>query len=1004
MRLKFRPMILHAGTVLRRIRLRRVHAAILAGLLGIYLLFGWLALPGILQSWAESYVLKRSGHHLTMDRPSFNPFTLALHIGHLRLAEPDGKLLLSFDGLVVDFSSSSLFHHAYVFDEIRLDNPKVSVTLLPKGRLNWSALVDAFQSGKKTSSGMPRLIVKRFTLSEGYVRLTDARTGAVTQTRLSPVNLKLTDLSTLPDDKGLYGLTARTDFGAQIRWDGQIALKPMLLQGTLRVDAVPLSWLAHYARLPAQLTTPQGVAALATHYRAGMIGNRFDFGLDHLSLTIDGFRVQANTDPDTALVIDHISVLGGRFELKSHQIYADRVVFSGGGIQTARSAAGRIGLSDLFAGPKASVSGPSAQSPQNTWQYRVAHVAINGFSANFRDKMVRTPADFSLQDIAVTADGISNNMQTPLPVHIAVRSRDGGTFQAMGTFTPATHAADFQMKLDGLVITPVQPYVAQLTTLKLKNGAISAQGHAVYDGKAGQYSGALSVQDLNIVEADGRQVFLGWKSLGTSTLIASAAGISVRELLLDGLDTRLIIAKDKTINLTQVLRKKTEPAPAETPASSGTKMPVPVRIDRLKISHSQLEFADHSLVLPFGTHIHALSGTIVNITSYQASAPARLQLQGQIDDYGMARAAGRVDLFKPTDLLNINVDFSNVEMTRLTPYSATFAGRRIDSGKLTLNLEYKINKRQLSGNNRIRMDQLTLGERVKSPAAHDLPLDLAIAILEDSHGRIDLGLPVSGSLDDPKFSYRAIIWKAITNVLTKIATAPFRALSSLFGGDDQFDGITFEAGQSALTPPEREKLVRFAEALVQRPGLSVAVHGTWSEADRVALKDLQLRKALAMRMGLSGAGDPGLLTPDQPQVQGALEGLYASRFGNGALAGVKQAFRKANPGQLPQSTGGEVISVLTGLLGTKPSYTDPEIAAMKGAHFHALLYQKLRDTEVVPDTELLGLAAARSGAVLSGLGGAKAPMGRIALRPAEKVDAADKAVPLKIDIGAAAAQ
>jgi hypothetical protein len=117
-------------------------------------------------------------------------------------------------------------------------------------------------------------------------------------------------------------------------------------------------------------------------------------------------------------------------------------------------------------------------------------------------------------------------------------------------------------------------------------------------------------------------------------------------------------------------------------------------------------------------------------------------------------------------------------MTRLTPYSATFAGRRIDSGKLTLNLEYKITNRQLAGNNRIVMDQLTLGERVESPTAHDLPLDLAIAILEDSNGRIDLGLPISGSLDDPKFSYGAIIWKAITNVLTKIVTAPFRAMAS----------------------------------------------------------------------------------------------------------------------------------------------------------------------------------------------------------------------------------
>ena len=102
--------------------------------------------------------------------------------------------------------------------------------------------------------------------------------------------------------------------------------------------------------------------------------------------------------------------------------------------------------------------------------------------------------------------------------------------------------------------------------------------------------------------------------------------------------------------------------------------------------------------------------------------------------------------------------------------------RRIDSGKLSVDLEYKIKQRQLSGENKFVINKLKLGEKVDSAEAANLPLDLAIAILEDSDGVIDLDLPITGSLDDPKFSYGSIVWKAIRNVLGKIVTAPFRAL------------------------------------------------------------------------------------------------------------------------------------------------------------------------------------------------------------------------------------
>jgi hypothetical protein len=299
------------------------------------------------------------------------------------------------------------------------------------------------------------------------------------------------------------------------------------------------------------------------------------------------------------------------------------------------------------------------------------------------------------------------------------------------------------------------------------------------------------------------------------------------------------------------------------------------------------------------------------------------------------------------------------------------------------------------------MDQLTLGEKVNSPDAKDLPLDLAISILQDADGRIDLGLPVSGSLDDPKFSYGGIIWQAITNVLTRIATAPFRALGALFGGDEKFENIAFEVGNAQLTPPEREKLVHLATVLLKRPTLSLSVHGVYADTDRVALQDLQLRRLVALKSGqhLEAEDDPGPLSTRQPKVQSALETLFSDSLGGGELAALKDGFRKANPGSLTESTSGKVLAGLTGLFREKRILSAQEVAVLKGADFYAVLFERLRSGVAVDDKQLLNLASARAEATVAVMKEAGIPMARLAVLAIEKIQAEGRDVPVKLVLG-----
>lgn len=1067
--------------------LQRVRTAVLAsgGLLVFLLGFAWLALPGILQTQAQSIVAAKSGHRLTLGKPEINPLALSLRLKDLKLEDPEGAPLLAFRELFVDLSAASLATRGVVIEQLQLDGLAASAILRDDAQRphNWSRLLAAFASKDEAVSGPPpRVEIRHLQLRGAQVDIADQRTVPPFVSRIEAFDLELHDISTRPDDSGQFRLAAKTAFGAELEWKGTATLAPLASAGQLSLRGVDLGKLAPLlaARLPPQLgfAPPEGIAGLALDYRLGHANGKLALTLDPLALDLKDLVLRKPKAAGTpALAVKAVALQGARFDLASSQLsfqsltVTDASLESGGGKQRARMVAlpeisvvpGRIDLAahvaeigaislrngrialrrdaaggiDLVATLQALAPAPvatpapaakpvpaaDATPPSAPWRYAIERAGLSGFSLAVNDESMTPALQLGINEISIETSGVSEKLGQPLPLKAALRVASGGKLALEGKLVPATAAIDVQLKLDGLSLKPAQPLIGRHAALDLADGRISAAGRVQHDAKSSAYRGSFAVDALRLNEAGSDKVFLAWKSLGTRQLDITPQKLQIGELLLDGLDTQLLIAKDGSTNFKRILRQADAPPKAEgapvavspaptsapTPVADGNTAAKPepafqLGIDRLRFREGELDFADESLIFPFGTRIHKLRGSIAGLSS-RPGAAGQLELDGQVDDYGMARAVGQVDPFDPTGFTEIKLVFRNLEMTRLTPYSATFAGRRIDSGKLSLELDYNIRKRQLQSQNQVVIDKLVLGERVQSPTAKDLPLDLAIALLEDSDGRIDLGLPITGSLDDPQFSYGAIVWKVITNVLGKIVTAPFRALGALFGGgDEKLENIAFEAGARRLTPPEREKLVKLAAALNKRPALALDVSGTWNEADRVALQDLQLRRTLLEKSGqkIDPQGDPGPISTRTPAIQAALEGLFGERFGKAELEGLKQGFRNANPGQMEENLGGKMMSRLTGLVRPPRQLSESEIGALKGADFHAGLYQRLREKEAIADERLQQLAAARSEAALAVLKEAKAPVERIKIGAPEKFADSGHEVALKLGLGKAA--
>ena len=1051
-----------------------------AGVIVFLLGFAWLALPGILQSQAQRIVLEKSGHRLSLATPEINPLALSLRLRDLKLDDPEGAPLLAFRELFVDLSAASLSFRGPVIDQLKLDGLSLNLVVGPDPArpLNWSRLLTAFAGGDAkpdaAPSPPPRIDIRHLVLSAARADVADRRLSPAFETRIDTFDLELHELSTLPDDSGRFRLSARTAIGALLEWNGTATLNPLSSSGHLSLQDVNLGKLAPLLapHLPPELgfAPPEGKLGVALDYRLGHADGKPTLTLDAISLELAGLGLKKPKAPGAPEIrLAKLALVKGRFDLTQQWLAFDALALNdirlesggprqrghlvvlpeltlgastidlakrdarlgvarlgGGTLKLRRDAQGKLDLVEVLAALARTTTDAGSKKPAPEpgegaapWQFSLERFSLSGLGVGLRDDGSDPALTLELADIALETAGVSEKLDRPLPLKASLRVASGGRLAVDGRVVPATPSLDLKVSLENLALSPAQPIVGKHAALDLAGGKLSAAGTLHHDPRASAYKGSFSVDALRLNEAGSERVFLGWKSLATRQLEVTRDKLQIGELLLDGVDTQLLIAKDKTTNFKRILRQQGA-SPPTAPAAAGSAPGAPqagaapaatppggsgfrIGIDRLRFKDGELEFADESLIFPFGTRIHHLRGSVAGLSS-QPGAAGQLELDGQVDEYGLARAVGQIDLFDPTGFTEIKVQFRNLDMTRLTPYSATFAGRRIDSGKLSLDLDYNIRKRTLESQNQVVIDKLVLGERVQSPEAKDLPLDLALALLEDSDGRIDLGLPISGSLDDPQFSYGAIVWKVITNVLSKIVTAPFRALGALFGGgEEKLDSIAFEPGADRLTPPEREKVAKLAAALNKRPALALDIAGTWNAADRVALQDRQLRRALLEQSGqkLDPQGDPGPVALTSPAIQKALEALFEQRLGAAELAGLKNGYRSANPGKLEEGVAGKMMSRLSGLVKPPRKLSDSEIGALKGADYHSVLYQRLRDTEKVGDEPLKQLAKARSEWVRDLLVKGKAASDRIRLGAVEKLAGNDESIPLKLGLGTA---
>jgi uncharacterized protein involved in outer membrane biogenesis len=862
-------------------------AALLA--LGLYAALGFWWAPSLVRNAIVERGSEALGVPVSVGEVITHPFTLEMTVRDLRVADP-AQPLLALERLYVNLQLASLWERAWVFKTVRLNGPFARAIIESDGSLNLARLVPATDP-EAPPEPLPAVWVQALHVARGQVNFADQSRSRQPEKVLAPIAFDLVDFRTTPEGGG-FKLSALTETGEGLEWQGRLSLQPVSSQGEFSIHRLQARGLWEFLseELPFELST--GELALAGSYEFAL-AEPMQLELKIPRVTGTGLGIRPRGGDGDWLQLPALEVQDTALSWGKGTVSVASVSVDGAKVQAWQEADGSINLERLLeAAPAPAPAEPpavaGAQTPSQAaaaaapdWTLQLNRFALTNASVDLQDRTVRPALDFVLAPLNLQATGLSLDLLQPVPITLQATLDGSATLGAQGQVVPETMAAELEVTLSGLSLPKLQPYLQDLAAVTVTAGTLSANGKASLappdQAPYLRYVGAATIDGFRAVDRAQRDEL-----------------VSFRQLQIDGADLRLwpddfaiarmtfrqpflraVISPDQSINLVRAM----SPPPGAPAAPAAPAAPLSVKVDEILLQAATLSFTDNFIQPNFQARIESLDGSIRGVSS-QPNRRAKVDLEGfVVNKFSPVTIHGELNPFLYDQHTELKMAFRNIDLPVFNPYSGRYAGFAIAKGKLTTELDYTIRDRQLQAGHRIILDQLEWGEATESQEAVSLPIRLATSLLKDRDGVIDLSLPVTGTLDDPTFRIGPVVWQVVKNVLVKIVTAPFAFLGSLFEGAEDAQFVVFAPGESALSAEQQQGLAAVAKGLGERPQLRIDVPaGVAPSLDGDALTERRFLAALG-EQAKQPEGEPFSLDALEPgQRVDLLRDLYKAQF------------------------------------------------------------------------------------------------------------------------------
>ena len=742
------------------------------------------------------------------------PSTLILSgsstIKSLNVTDTSDAPLISFKQLDLAIGSADLLNRKFVIERVSLDSPEINARVSRQGRLNWTEFFSQELATAKQTA----------------------------QSSVQP---------------------APAADSAPLEWS----------LGDVKVTAGALRWLDESNNKPVKASIEAIELGLSNLDSKGKQPARFDAA----------WRVIA----EEWLKVNAVTIKGGQIDLSKREILIGDALAQGVRGLVRRKADGRI---EWLEPPALKAIGASQKANSTPWKITLAKYVGDDIGVRFEDQTFSPAATQSIDAFSFEAENLSTDPAQTAKLKARLKLNQKGEISIDGTVKPLALAADLNLDIKTVEFLPLQPYFSEKLNVAVTRGQLTLKGNVQVhrsekakfgggEGISGGFTGQATVGDFYAVDKLNSADFLRWKSFYFSKVDVrlNPDSITIGEVALSDFFARVIVNSEGKLNLMQIVRKDeaapvvmvpstsaaSESVSAQEPAEGASSIPIvpvvaeskpvmPIQIGKITLQGGNVRFSDNFIKPNYTANLKQVGGRITGLSS-EAGSVASLELRGSYDNVAPLNITAKINPLSAKPYLDLQAEMKGIELTSFSSYSGKYAGYAIEKGKLSLFVNYKIENSQLEAENRVFLDQLTFGDPVESAEATTLPVTLAISLLKNRNGEIDLNLPISGSLNDPQFSIGGLVVKVIVNLFVKAVTSPFALLGSMFGSGEELSNVEFDFGLAAITPVAETRLGNLAKALIDRPALKLELTGRIDpENDREGLKKARInRKVRALK-------------------------------------------------------------------------------------------------------------------------------------------------------------
>lgn len=500
---------------------------------------------------------------------------------------------------------------------------------------------------------------------------------------------------------------------------------------------------------------------------------------------------------------------------------------------------------------RADINKNKPDAAEKPWMPQLKSIQLKAAKLRYEDLSMTKVTPMIVDSLDLALDDIDLDGVKPLQLTMRGRVNQHGSIKASGALAWSPLSADLLLDLTAVDLVSLQGWLGDKLTALLTSGDISFAGNIKANGEPLKIkvNGDGKLANLNIFDSKNAYDLLRWKKLDINRFNFSndPLHVDIGALYLSDFFARMTILPDGSLNLKQIIQtgKPVEPVASVVAVGSKNlgaveaKEETPVHIAKIYLQQGSINFNDRFIKPNYRADLTALTGQIGPLYPGKSG---KIDIRGMVSKTAPLHIHGTIDPFSSQLLMDIVAQVKDIDLPSFSPYSGKYIGYEIEKGKLSADVNYQIENGALTADNKIFLDQFTLGEKVESESAVALPLDLAITLLKNRRGEINLHLPLKGSIDDPDFNLGDIVFNAFINMISKAITSPFTLLGSVFEGSEELSEISFAPGFADIATEAAPRLKALADILADRPSLKLEISGHIDpETDYEGLKQAMLQ-------------------------------------------------------------------------------------------------------------------------------------------------------------------